>query len=198
MTPKNPLESTATPQGQIMAQVLSTFNRIEQSRFEAFRRSTFSGNAVSNWIAHCMIEQRPDEGLADQQPILSHLCETPGQANEITIIVSTLAKIYAQRLCTEARKYAETNQPVEPHHILQAFEQRRARGLDPGLFLQPTQSAIATVFEDDSFEMRRLAAVQLQEIYDKQQASKKMEVDDVEVGKEEVEHSPETQKFAKL
>jgi hypothetical protein len=151
-----------------MAQVLSTFNRLEQSRFEAFRRSTFSANAISKYVAHCLIERHP--GDLDQQPILSHLC-APGEANEITMIVSALSKIYAQRLVHDARQFAQPNQPVQPQHILKAFEERRAQGLDPGLFLQPAQSSTVIVSEDDSFDRRRMAALRLQDIYDKEHGS---------------------------
>lgn len=151
-----------------MAQVLSTFNRLEQSRFEAFRRSTFSADAVSKYVAHCLIERNPDE--ISLQPVLSHLC-APGQANEITLIVSALSKIYAQRLVHDARQFAEPNQPVQPQHLLKAFEERRAKGLDPGLFLQAAQSTTVVTSEDDSFDRRRTAALRLQEIYDKQNGS---------------------------
>ena len=37
-----------------MTQVLRTFNRLEQSRFEAFRRSTFRGDAISDYVAHLL------------------------------------------------------------------------------------------------------------------------------------------------
>ena len=166
------LFSPATSQAQIMAKVFSTFNRAEQGRFEAFRRSTFSSDAVAKYVAQCLIaESYPsDDG---RQPILSHLT-APGQANEITIVVSTLAKLYAQRLVTSAREFADDGQPVEPEHILKAFEERRAQGLDPGLFLQPqipsTRSNNITL-NNDSFQKRRLVALELQELYDKQQSS---------------------------
>jgi hypothetical protein len=176
-----------------MVQVLSTFNRLEQSRFEAFRRSTFSANAISKYVAQCLIERHPTE--RNTVPILSHLC-APGQANEVTIIVSTLAKIYAQRLCTEARRFTETNQPVEPQHVLKAFEKRRSQGLDPGLFLQPAQSATATVLEDNSFERRRLAALQLQKVFDRQtEFENKMEEDSNSDTKMN-EDSPDTQQIS--
>eukprot|EP00980_Cylindrotheca_fusiformis_P012544 scaffold3079_cov119-Cylindrotheca_fusiformis.AAC.20 len=164
----SPLESTATPQGQIMAQVLSTFNRLEQSRFEAFRRSTFSTDAVSKYVAHCLIDRNQYD--ADLQPILSHVC-APGQANEIAMIVSALSKIYAQRLVHDSRQFAEPNQPVQPSHMLRAFEERRARGLDPGLFLQPARAATVVVSGNDSFNQRRMAALRLQEKYDDKHGS---------------------------
>mmetsp|Transcript_19968 Transcript_19968/g.28292 ORF Transcript_19968/g.28292 Transcript_19968/m.28292 type:complete len:194 (+) Transcript_19968:112-693(+) len=47
-------ESTAGGEGQQMAQVLSTFNRLEQSRFEAFRKATFRGDAISRYVSHCL------------------------------------------------------------------------------------------------------------------------------------------------
>ena len=105
-----------------MAQVMSTFTKLEQSRFEAFRRVTFPADTVSKFVAHCLIEEqhRPvSEGVHvrtekerssasitnRRPPILSEVC-APGQASEITMIVSSLAKSYAQRLVTAARQKA--------------------------------------------------------------------------------------------
>jgi hypothetical protein len=156
---------TATAEGQIMAQVLSTFSRLEQSRFEAFRRATFCGDAISKYVAHCLIQQY--HGDRDRSPVLSQVC-SPGQAEEITIVVSTLAKAYAQRLATAARRLVEANQAIEAKHILNVYDGRRAQGLDPGFFLQPARSPTTIVLKDESYDIRRMAAMQAQDEYDKE------------------------------
>jgi hypothetical protein len=151
-----------------MAQVLSTFSRLEQSRFEAFRRATFCGDAIAKYVAHCLIEQHPD--AKGRAPVLSEVC-AEGQAEEITVVVSTLAKAYAQRLVTAARRLVDgtnNHQPIEPQHIIKAYEDRRAQGLDPGFFLQPAESSATLVLKHESHDKRRLAALHAQEEYDKE------------------------------
>ena len=209
-----------------MAQVLSTFSRVEQSRFEAFRRSTFSRDAISDYIAECMVQtQEQRHGLstsgckqyyncktnAKPKPTVStrssstkgqtidtgtkkigsakaapaassktnikleNLC-VPGQAEEITIVVSTLAKSYAQRLVTAARRKSSTsdNVPIQPQHILDAFKERQSLGLDPGFFLQPltTQKSsltlpISTPIGQKEYKTKRSAVLHYQEQFDK-------------------------------
>jgi hypothetical protein len=162
-----------------MAQVLSTFSRLEQSRFEAFRRATFCGDAIAKYVAHCLIEQHPD--AKGRAPVLSEVC-AEGQAEEITVVVSTLAKAYAQRLVTAARRLVDgTNQStIDPQHIIKAYEERRAQGLDPGFFLQPAESSSATsiVLKHESHDKRRLAALHAQEEYDKEHGSDDKHDDD--------------------
>jgi hypothetical protein len=123
---------TATAEGQIMAQVMSTFSRLEQSRFEAFRRATFPRDAIAKYVAHCLIEEQhrpisrgvlpgntiqshvgpdgdnnpqPNSRHRHREPVLSEVV-APGQAEDIALIVSILAKAYAQRLVTAARRHA--------------------------------------------------------------------------------------------
>jgi hypothetical protein len=119
---------TATAEGQIMAQVLSTFSRMEQSRFEAFRRATFPRDAIAKYVAHCLIEEqhRPiAQGIPTtsatttirtskplREPILSEVVAV-GQAEDISIVVATLAKAYAQRLVTAARRHASIRNSKE-------------------------------------------------------------------------------------
>lgn len=38
----------------MMAQMLSTFSNIEQSRFQAYRRVTFRSDAIEDWVASCL------------------------------------------------------------------------------------------------------------------------------------------------
>ena len=166
-----------------MAQVLSTFSRAEQSRFEAFRRSAFCSDAIRRYVAHCLVAQQDPTLLQDDNnnknhpPELEHLC-APGQAEDITIVVSTLAKAYAQRLVTAARAVAEDpSQPIQPKDILKAHRERQAKGLDPGFFLQsqqqPSSSTAAWVTRSNpEFSQQRLAALYYQEQYEQAQQAK--------------------------
>mmetsp|Transcript_12129 Transcript_12129/g.28777 ORF Transcript_12129/g.28777 Transcript_12129/m.28777 type:complete len:498 (+) Transcript_12129:97-1590(+) len=219
------LETTATEEGQQMAQVLSTFSRLEQSRFDAFRRAAFPGDAISRYVAHCLIHEQnrpvsagdaqtrvdggglaPDastvrtkiagvaggptdrDGKAGsrfrhlrptahqrRRPVLSELV-APGQAGDITVVVSTLAKEYAQRLVLAARRHAtertqrakerrrrqstdddaeesdddgedDDDIAISPDDLLRAHADRQARGLDPGFFLQGSSSKDARAAE---------------------------------------------------
>ena len=109
----------------------------------------------------------------------------PGAAPEITAIVSTLAKSYAQRLVAAARNVATahgypSSDPLLPHHLRTAFEHRQAAGLDPGFFLhrQTTKAttSMATIYEHsrdacaavlgdgvmDRYQLKVLAALEAQ------------------------------------
>jgi hypothetical protein len=260
---------TATAEGQIMAQVISTFSRLEQSRFEAFRRATFPRDAIAKYVAHCLIEEqhRPiSQGNLSRSTILSQtgggggghhhhhrepiLAEVvaPGQAEDIALIVSILAKAYAQRLVTAARRYAavrcatveETtasmpyttnhinnnpekhstatptttstnvsgtpsshleggyvNNPnamhspqsktrmnpmvvstsamaITPEDLMNAYEERKSQGLDPGFFLQPWNQSQQSILlgnnnnnNREMYQSKRLAALHAQEQYEK-------------------------------
>jgi hypothetical protein len=149
-----------------MAQVLSTFSRLEQSRFEAFRRATFPSDAISKYVAHCLLQQDPTR--RKQAPVLSHVC-APGQSEEIVIVVNTLAKAYAQRLVTAARRAAPDDTPIQPQHILHAFQERQAQGLDPGFFLQPSEQSTSLQLNNKDYSKKRLAALHLQDEYDNEQ-----------------------------
>ena len=228
---------TATPDGIMMTQVLSTFNRLEQSRFEAFRRATFRGDAVSAYVAHTLsagheqaysrsertrqllnatglgmgnpryeIAMKQSAALLRQEQRRQRQDTTtttttassmslrledmvaPGQADGIVVVVSTLAKAYAQRLVAAARRVAtatgyDGNQPLLPSHLQQAHTSRVQAGLDPGFFLMPSgnkctggvvaSSAIqaAALGTQDEYEMLRSATLQAQEEYDQYMAS---------------------------
>ena len=84
-----------------------------------------------------------------QSPTLSNLV-VPNSASEIVAVVSTLAKCYAQRLVSAAKRVADveeeeretsdvspttTQQPIQPHHILEAHRYRQHAGLDPGFWM---------------------------------------------------------------
>lgn len=162
-----------------MAQVCSTFSRLEQSQFEAFRRAAFPSDAISKYVAQCLIDEHGCEnGPTSRDPVLSELC-APGQGEEICIVVSTLAKAYAQRLMTAANRLATSpDEPTTPEQILQAFHDRQAKGLDPGFFLQPASSKTKTLTNDESYERKRLAALHAQEEYDKVYPPSAAEIDD--------------------
>mmetsp|Transcript_28445 Transcript_28445/g.27319 ORF Transcript_28445/g.27319 Transcript_28445/m.27319 type:complete len:222 (-) Transcript_28445:1668-2333(-) len=181
-----------------MAQALSTFHSLEQSRFEAFRRCTFCGDAIANFIAQCLLhidERKRQQRRVTRDALGSkgygvgasfssstekiHLGTTdtltlkdlvvPNAAQEITVVVSTLAKAYAQRTVTEARSLLQKSYPdhlpLQPHHIRQAHSHRAQTGLDPGFFMQPPQKHTfqASSFNtDETFE----ATLAWQEAYD--------------------------------
>ena len=126
------------------------------------------------------------------------LCDLvqPNEADSIVVVVSALAKAYAQRLVTAARRVAtvmaESNpngnvsqQPLQAHHIQLAHEARVKAGVDPGFFLQPNTTmlhrrgtaaptawacpgkiAAAALGQIDRHELLRQAALQAQEEYD--------------------------------
>lgn len=119
-----------------MSQVLSTFNTTEQDRFAAFRRSAFASDAISDYVAYCLVKHSNEanrqrrkglelgaedlgisspssskiEALTSEQPLSSvaGLKEyvAPGTASRISLIVGTISKIYAQRLVKSARNVA--------------------------------------------------------------------------------------------
>ncbi|KAG7372005.1 hTAFII28-like domain containing protein [Nitzschia inconspicua] len=185
---KSSLETTATAEGQIMAQVLSTFSRLEQSRFEAFRRATFPRDAIAKFVAHCLIEEQhrpvskglppattksnsvqPDDNKPLREPILSEVV-APGQAEDITIVVSTLAKAYAQRLVTAARRHAAARISAEanaeetagagPTNLFSTPNKYNEHGvvsIGKGSRPRPTQSSSAILPEDlmKAFEERK-------------------------------------------
>lgn len=147
-----------------MSQMLSTFSKVEQSRFEAFRCARFSPSVIENWVAAVLSDRyRLDECRELNDLVL------PNQSADIVMVVSTLAKTYAQRLVWEASKLnKDVNVPLQPHHIRTAWEDRKRRGLDPGLFLQPAARSDTPLESTDNYDMRHMAALAAQEEYDKQ------------------------------
>jgi len=197
---------TATPQGQEMAQVLSTLNRLEQSRLEAFRRATLPSNALADYLAHCLLlhqeqlrncgrlQQKGGLLLSDSDTImklprnrrrhrrrpLSDLV-APGHADSIVLVVSSLAKTYAQRLVAAARRVADhedwpQDKALAPHHLEQARAARIRAGVDPGFWMQSqapfgaeavSESVMAAALgKVDRRKLLRQAALQAQEDYD--------------------------------
>jgi len=114
---KSSTPSTATADGQMMAQMLSTFSKMEQSRFEAFQRSALPQNTVQDWLVACLYRKGPTghpsvarDAAASATASPSHHrlqlddLVAPGQASDISMVVATVAKIYAQRLVATAKK----------------------------------------------------------------------------------------------
>jgi hypothetical protein len=178
--------STATADGQMMAQMLSTFSKLEQSRFEAFRRSTVPADAVHEWLAACLADRysiSPPSAGAGKSRSLADLVQ-PGQADSISMVVATLAKVYAQRLVSAAQSLAledsnngnnnegvtadEPQNPLQPRHLCRAWEHRKRQGLDPGFFLQANEGLQWSSGGQSGqvHDCRRLAALAAQEEYD--------------------------------
>ncbi|KAL3904344.1 MAG: hypothetical protein SGILL_010106, partial [Bacillariaceae sp.] len=173
----NKLETTATAEGQIMAQVLSTFSRLEQSRFEAFRRATFPRDAIAKYVAHCLIEEqhRPvSQGDATaaakeswemprtkplREPILSEVV-APGQAEDISVVVASLAKAYAQRLVTAARRQANIRSTAEAAAAAAASENGNSQFSTPNKNSSPRKASpqVSAITPEDimkAFEERQ-------------------------------------------
>jgi hypothetical protein len=179
---------TATADGQIMAQMLSTFSKQEESRFEAFQRSSFQADAIEEYVAACICHRhgipRGDGTLSgaaransapqqqqqqqqhsfsssassskqllrQQRPRLQDLVSAPGPtvAQDVVIVVSTLAKIYAQRLVSAA---------VQTSNARQVRQQQQPTGQDGGdggaddlLDLGVPVSAASTLTTDQPLE----------------------------------------------
>jgi len=188
-----------------MAKILSTFSKMEQSRFEAFKRVSFPCNAIRDYVAHCLAERQqqqrhvPPRGnqvfAATGPPQLADLV-VPGQDEEITIVVTTLAKAYAQRLVAAAKQVQQQQQQsasstaagyaasasggaggdttsgsaaaLQPEHVLQAYYARTQQGQDPGFFLQPNELTLAPNPQSEAKEqMKRVAALSAQEELDR-------------------------------
>ena len=202
-----PTYRTATADGRYMAKILSTFSKMEQSRFEAFKRVSFPCNAISRYVAHCLAERQQQarqlhqatnpkstkvfantDNTATATPQLQDLV-VPGQEEEITTVVATLAKAYAQRLCAAAKAQSQVQQqqqqgttttnnnndssetPLQPEHVLQAFYARQQQGQDPGFFLQANESITLggahTSTSTAKEQMKRVATLAAQEDFDR-------------------------------
>ena len=102
-----------------------------------------------------------DGTSSGQTPPLSNLV-VPNSASEIVAVVSTLAKCYAQRLVSAAKRVADAEEeerkmteeegttdtdatslssstitatPLQPHHFLEAHRHRARAGIDPGFWM---------------------------------------------------------------
>jgi len=217
-------EDTATTEGKMMAQALSTFLPSEQMRFEAFRRSKFRADAVSTFVSSCLMDassrqyaqrektrhylgaagygvqhSQPSSSSSQQQqssasttsvasitrktlalgsdPVAMYHNRTrqeggseeqllgkerrggskppdlkdivaPNTSQEITLVVSTLAKMYAQKLIKSARALSTVegyhhDAKLLPRHLQEAHRHRVRAGMDPGFFMQSTAKSTA-------------------------------------------------------
>ena len=88
-----------------MAQMLTTFSSLEQSRFQAYKRATFAADTVEQWVAACLQDRYQDTTSTSTSTTYPRPLEdlvAPGQAQDIGLVVAIAAKIYAQRLVAEA------------------------------------------------------------------------------------------------
>jgi hypothetical protein len=93
----------------------------------------------------------------------------PGDADSIVVVVSALAKAYAQRLVTAARRVAtvmmmeeergsggggggatavvvdQEQKPLQVQHIQMAYDARVQAGIDPGFFMYRPKSVVSSV-----------------------------------------------------
>jgi hypothetical protein len=99
-----------------MSQMLATMGTLEQSRFQAFKRSCFAADAVQAWVAACLNDRYSrvrcsgsTSSHAEPQAKLADLVAV-GQAAEIGLVVATAAKVYAQRLIADAIAYQRAQQ----------------------------------------------------------------------------------------
>lgn len=166
----------------MMAQMLSTFSKTEQSRFEAFTRASIDPATIGDWLAAVLANRH---GVERQRRRLEDFV-ADGQASDICLVVGALAKIYAQRLVSEAVKARETpdeERALTAEELWTAHEQRVARGVDPGFFLQ-AQAAYMVRSDPKEHDQRRLAALAAQEAFDKHygrsEPSDEMDVDSPE------------------
>jgi hypothetical protein len=62
---------------------------------------------------------------------------------------------------------------ITPEDLMNAYEERKAQGLDPGFFLQPWSQSLQSIVVNnnhnnrDVYQQKRLAALHAQEQYDK-------------------------------
>ena len=135
------------------------------------------------------------------------------QDRQLKDLVTTLAKNYAQRLVTAARRSCQgvdPSTPLSPQHVLTAHYSRVQAGLDPGFFLQ-TQRNVTTVAEssaavaaalgtNDANALQRSATLAAQEEYDKymkeknESKSDEMDVDEIEEKRAERKEQANEQK----
>lgn len=171
-----------------MAQVLTTFSSLEQSRFRAFKRSAFNADAVEAWVAACLQDRYSEiwSNASTTQTTSRKLEDlvAPNQAQDIGLVVALAAKIYCQRLISEAVALQQKERsstiivksntaattattPLPPTAVYRAVQARRQRGVDPGFFMQPATDCFNWETATASFDVRRLAAEHAQSEYDK-------------------------------
>lgn len=150
----------------MMAQMLSTFSNVEQARFAAYTRSKLPTRAVEDLITAILRDRlgQPDATLAEMV--------STDQANDICWTVAMAAKIFAQRLVSDALKKYPDDAPGPSLESVSRVAQDRKDDL--GLFLQHHEGSrlhwSGTGTAVSAHQLARLAAEQAQEDYDAEQA----------------------------
>ena len=155
-----------------MSKILSTFTKVEQSRFEAFQRSTIPPRDTRAWLSQLLSHRYNLPEVRDLENLVA-----PGQASDITMIVNVLTKIYVQRLIGKARKLAmkssinntgeeQNPKPLSIRDLQMALGAHSAD--DFGFFMQPKSRRTNNLrLSSEVFEQDRSAAMAAQEAYDK-------------------------------
>ena len=267
----------------MVLQTLNALDPSEQRRFEAYRRSTFAGDAVADFVSSCLLEAseeryeartlarhltkdveekeevggssrdvssssyvaggpsafgvrsnpriekalhaRPSIYQRSKQSNVDTDCASKKRgvdrladmvavdaASEITVVVSTLAKNYAQRLIKAARAVATQrgkplHERIEPQDLLDAYSSRVRAGVDPGFFISGTKEgmfgrtegnvnsgiAAAALGIVDKNKLKYEAALEAQEIFDKLKNQESNESkEETVIGEERSESSSNT------
>ena len=129
---------------------------------------------MANYVASCLVNasrtvqyQQKNRNLCtpsvpptmDLQLLrpLSNFVAT-GTSSQIALAVTTISKIYAQRLVKSARDLkTEKNNcddgPLLPENILEAYQQRVKAGVDPGFFMSTNVAMIRGAIRMPSFHV---------------------------------------------
>ena len=101
----------------------------------------------------------------------------PNSASEIVAVVSAMAKCYAQRLVSAAKRVANAEEeekkmqgtsttvedapqkPLEPHHFLEAHRHRQSAGLDPGFWMAHPENNVSSGFNKGAVGVVEAAAL---------------------------------------
>ena len=133
-------------------------NAVQQQQYHHQRLGTGVPHLEHAMMKSMQLQQQQQQ--KSQRPL--HDLVQPGEADSIVIIVSALAKAYAQRLVAAARRVAnvmtttttlstlysngvsqqqqQQQQPLQVHHIQLAHDARVKAGIDPGFFMQRSGS----------------------------------------------------------
>lgn len=130
-----------------MLQEESKRRRIAMDQPPPYLLQSFINNGGGGSASSCCLNSSSTRGRGGVSPPLDQLV-VPNSASEIVAVVSTLAKCYAQRLVSAARRVvdaeeegqgrasvAKVQKPISPQHLLEAHRYRSRAGLDPGFWM---------------------------------------------------------------
>ena len=105
----------------------------------ALRRCPYVDHAESQLASAASTTSASPTTVTATAPPLRDMV-APETEQEVTAVVSALAKLHAQRLVAAARRLATAeghplHEPLRPHHVVQAKRYRAEAGLDPGFFM---------------------------------------------------------------